>query len=118
MEGPWNWRSIGGPDNAPAVATERKNGAWRNGVAALVVLAPVVAVVVYSSFEVSEYECRVCMSFDGRDVCRTVSAKTQDEALRGATDNACALLTSGMTNTLQCTRRAPREAECKTLDAS
>jgi hypothetical protein len=95
--------------------TAAKKSAWRNGVAALIVLAPVVAVVVYSSFQVGEYECRVCMSFDGRDLCRTVSAKTKDEALRGATENACALLTSGMTNTLHCTRSEPRAAECNAV---
>ena len=90
----------------------RRKGAWRNAVAALVVLTPVVAIVVYSSFQVAEVECRVCMTFAGRDLCRSVSAKTKDEALRGAAENACALLASGMTETLHCTRSEPREAEC------
>jgi len=88
---------------------------WRNSVAAIIVLAPVVAVVVYSSFQVSEIECEVCMAFEGREMCRTVSAATREQALRGAIDNACALLTSGMTNTLHCTQSEPQRNQCRSL---
>lgn len=78
-------------------------------------LAPVVAVVVYSSFQVSEVECELCMAFAGRETCRTVSAATREQALRGAIENACALLTSGMTNTLHCTQSEPLRSECRSL---
>ena len=90
-----------------------KNSSWRNSVAAALVLVPVVAIVVYSSFQVSEMECEVCMTFDGREVCRTVSARTKAEALRGAVDNACALLTSGMTNTIRCGQSEPTKTACR-----
>ncbi|MEA2625410.1 MAG: hypothetical protein QOD06_1455 [Candidatus Binatota bacterium] len=83
--------------------------------AALVVLAPVVAVVVYSSFEVSDYECDVCVSFDGRESCRKVTAKTEADALRGAIDNACALVASGVTQTMRCTRSEPTRSTCRSL---
>ena len=88
---------------------------WRNLVAPVVIIAPIVTFVVYSSFQVSAVECRVCMRFEGQETCRAVSAAKRDEALRGATDNACALLTSGMTNTIRCQQTDPIEAECRAL---
>ena len=85
----------------------------RNLVAALVVLVPVVAVVVFSTLQVGAHECEVCMSFEGREICRTVAASTEEDARRGAVDNACALLTSGMTNTLRCSRTPPTSVRCR-----
>jgi hypothetical protein len=90
-------------------------GAWRNLAATLVVLVPVAAFVVYSSFHVSSIECEVCMDFEGRQTCRTASAAEREEALRAAVDNACALLTSGMTNTIRCQRGEPTRTECRTI---
>ena len=92
-----------------------KRRAWRNVVATIVMIVPVVVFVVYSSFRVSAVECRVCMRFEGRETCRTVNAAGREEALRGATDNACALLTSGMTSTIRCQQTDPIEAECRAL---
>ena len=66
----------------PAPPKNRKRR-WRRAVATLAVLVPVVSVVVYSSFQVSDYECTVCMEFAGRRECRTVAGKTEEEALRG-----------------------------------
>ena len=88
---------------------------WKSFAATVAVLVPVAAVVIYSSFQVSEYECEVCMSFAGRDVCRTVSAQTEAEGLRGAIDNACALLASGVTETMRCSRTRPNKATCRNL---
>ncbi len=93
----------------------KKKRRHRNAIAAVVVLLPVIAVVVYSSLHVSDYECEVCISFDGRQACRTVTGKTEQEGLRSATDNACALLASGVTDTLACTRTPPSKAECRRL---
>jgi hypothetical protein len=81
----------------------------------LAFLLPVVGVVVYSSFHVSDYECEVCMDFEGGHACRKVTGKTKMEVLRSATDNACALLASGVTDTLRCTRTTPTKAECRRL---
>jgi hypothetical protein len=92
-----------------------KKRRWKSTVATLAVLLPVAAVVVYSSFQVSEHECEVCMTFEGHAVCRTVKAATEMEALRGAIDNACALLASGVTDTMRCTRTEPGKASCRAV---
>ncbi|MBX3025913.1 hypothetical protein KF840_13480 [bacterium] len=89
---------------------------WRNTIVTLVVLLPIAAVVVYSSFQVSDFECEVCITFEGRSTCRTVTGKTEQEGLRTGVDNACAILASGVTDTLRCQRTLPTKATCRPLD--
>jgi hypothetical protein len=88
---------------------------FKSTLATIAVLVPVVAFVVYSSFFVGEYECEVCIDFEGRSNCRTVKAATEAEALRGAIDNTCALLSSGVTDTMRCSRTEPSTASCRPL---
>ena len=88
---------------------------WRNAIVTLAVLVPIVGYVVYSSFHVSDFECEVCITFEGRQTCRTVTGKTELEGLRSATDNACALLASGVTDSLRCQRTQPTKASCRPL---
>ena len=94
-----------------------KKHPWRNTIVTLAFLLPIVAVVVYNSFQVSDYECTVCMTFFGREACRTVNAKTEKEGVAAAIDNACALLASGVTDTMRCQRTTPTKAECRSLVA-
>jgi len=79
---------------------------------AVVVLAGIVAVVVVSSLRVAGVRCEVCVSFRGQDACRAVDAATEDEARRGAHTNACALLASGVTDSLACERTRESSAHC------
>jgi hypothetical protein len=77
------------------------------------VLVVLIAVVVYSTFQIGGVRCEVCIQFHGREVCRSVDGTTEAEALSAATTNACALLTSGVTNVLACERTPPRVSECR-----
>ena len=88
---------------------------WRNVLVTLGVLLPVMGYVVYSSFQVGDVECEVCITFEGRDACRTVAGKTEEDSRRGAVTNTCALLASGVTDSLRCERTLPRKAECRRL---
>ena len=67
----------------------------------------VVAFLIYSSMHIAKYRVEVCVAFHGGNQCRTASADTQDHALRSAQSNACALLASGVTETMQCERETP-----------
>jgi hypothetical protein len=67
----------------------------------------VVGFVVVSTFQGERVRCRVCMVFNGRRDCRTASAANRMEAQRTATDNACAQLSSGVTETGQCENTPP-----------
>jgi hypothetical protein len=77
---------------------------------ALIVIA---AVVVYSSLGVGSVRCEVCIEFAGGRACRAVDAATEQEAMAGARTNACAMLTSGVTNMMACERTPPASSACR-----
>ncbi|MBI4466820.1 MAG: hypothetical protein HY656_05270 [Acidobacteria bacterium] len=67
-----------------------------------------VGVLVYSSLRLGQVKVEVCIEFKGRPGCGTAAAPTEEEALRTAADNACALIASGMTESIACSRTPPR----------
>ena len=73
----------------------------------IVFVVVVLAFLVYSSMHIANYRVEVCVAFRGGNQCRTASADSQEHALRSAQSNACALLTSGVTETMQCERETP-----------
>ena len=65
-------------------------------------------IVMYTSTRnLSAHRVEVCMEFRGRQACRTASATTPELAKRTATDNACAFLASGMSDSIACTNTPP-----------
>jgi hypothetical protein len=80
--------------------------------ASLLGLGAIIAVVVYTSFDVGTVRCEVCMSFEGQQACRAVDGATEDDARRAAITNACALLASGVTRTMACERSTPTRSQC------
>jgi hypothetical protein len=71
--------------------------------------ALVVGFVVYSTLSTStgRIRCAVCITFRGNQSCRTAAARTRELALRAATENACALVASGVTDSNQCHETPP-----------
>jgi hypothetical protein len=61
----------------------------------------------YSSTSNVRYRVEVCVAFQGRTSCRTARADTEEHALRSAQSNACGLIASGVTDTMQCEHSAP-----------
>lgn len=59
-----------------------------------------------------EVSCEVCIEFRGRTACREALGPTHDEAVRTATDNACAFLASGMTDSVACQNTPPASVRC------
>ncbi len=74
--------------------------------------AVLAALVLYASSGLSGHTCEVCIEYGGQKACRKADGKTKEEALRTATDTACAVLASGMTETLKCTRTQPASESC------
>jgi len=52
-------------------------------------------------------QCEVCMEFRGRSQCRKASGPNREACQQTATDNACAFLASGMTDSISCAQRIP-----------
>jgi len=84
----------------------------RAGLIGLIAFAAVAGFIAYQSFLLPGKTCEVCMSYRGGDQCRTVSAATEDEALQGAIVNACAFISSGVTDSMACHRQEPRSKRC------
>ncbi len=67
---------------------------------------------VYTALSQSKVECEVCMQFGGSATCRTAAAAERDQALVTAIRNACAILSSGVTDGIQCDQTPPRSVTC------
>jgi hypothetical protein len=80
---------------------------------ALVLLSGLVAVVVTASLRTGAIRCEVCIDFRGRQVCRSVDGDTEEEALMAARTNACALLASGVTDSMACERTPFASSSCR-----
>jgi hypothetical protein len=66
-----------------------------------------IGVMTYMMLGQRKNRVEVCMGFQGRSACKIASAETRDEALRTATDNACALIAFGVTDSGACSRSQP-----------
>lgn len=58
-------------------------------------------------------ECKVCMTFEGRQQCATARADDAQQAQSEAQNSACSLLTSGVSQAMKCPRMRPDEVVCK-----
>ena len=79
----------------------------KTGLVIAALVAGLAALVVWSSMGMTAYRVEVCMAYDGRSACRTASGADKESALRTASDNACAQISSGMTDSMACGRSVP-----------
>jgi hypothetical protein len=77
--------------------------------AAIVFLIVFLGVLLYSTLRLTRnrHRVEVCMQFNGRTDCRVASGTTQDDAMRAAVNNACALISGGVTDSQQCEHSTP-----------
>ncbi|MCZ2153542.1 MAG: hypothetical protein LC114_06520 [Bryobacterales bacterium] len=73
----------------------------------LLLLAAVAGLMIWSSTNLREHRVEVCITFEGRSACRVASGASPESAQRQAQDNACALLTSGVTGSIACGQTPP-----------
>ena len=66
-----------------------------------------VALLAYMSLGGRKFRVEVCVEYQGRTNCRTAAGPSQQQALRTATDNACATIASGMTDSMSCGQKPP-----------
>ena len=75
----------------------------------IVFLIAVIVAIVYSTMSLAAHRVEVCMEFRGNTSCRTASGSTAEFALRTATSNACATISSGVTDTIACEQSNPKK---------
>ena len=76
-------------------------------IAGVIFIAGLFAAMILSTSSTPKFHVEVCMAFQGRTSCRTARADNQEHALRSAESNACALIASGVTDTMQCEHAGP-----------
>jgi hypothetical protein len=69
------------------------------------------ALLAYSTLHGPRFRVEVCMTFSGQTTCKTVNAKSQDAAVRSATENACADISSGVDDTIRCQNTEPKSVK-------
>ena len=79
----------------------------------VVFIAVFIAALVYTSGGNNTFRCEVCVTFEGRTICRNGAAPDKMAAERIAADTACTDLSNGMTSLLQCQNNAPRKVTWK-----
>ncbi|MFL6463207.1 MAG: hypothetical protein ACJ73N_02200 [Bryobacteraceae bacterium] len=67
-----------------------------------------IALVLFTTLAGPRFRVQVCMSFEGRDACKIVNAHSEEGAIRSAIQNACADISSGVTNTVKCEKSEPK----------
>lgn len=67
----------------------------------------VLAVLIYSTLNLAKHRVEVCLTFHGSPSCRTASGTTEEFARRTATTNACAQVSSGVTDSIACENTPP-----------
>ena len=88
----------------------------RASLLAIGALVAFMALVVYRSFHIAGVRCEVCLSYRGRSQCRTVEGQDEGEARMAATTNACAYLSSGVTEGMACARTLPDRVACTAVE--
>ncbi len=79
----------------------------RNVLFGVVAVVLFIGLLVYLTIGQKQVRAEVCVVFEGRRNCRTAAGPTQEQAVRTATDNACATIASGMTESMTCGRMPP-----------
>ncbi len=80
--------------------------------AAIVSVAALVAILVYGSMGTVQAECELCVEFNGRTECRRGSGTDHEEAQQAAQKAACAVMSSGMAESVNCQRVPPTNVRC------
>ena len=73
----------------------------------LLLFFALIALIVYSTVSLGGQRVEVCMQYNGQQSCKNASGSTKELALRTATQNACADIASGITDSLACERSEP-----------
>jgi hypothetical protein len=80
----------------------------------VLIIVGFVGFLVWSTIKAQEVECKVCVTFNGRENCALASGSTESEAAETAQSTACGPLTSGMNDAIACGRIAPTARQCRT----
>lgn len=79
----------------------------------LLLAALFLAAIFYVTRTETAVECTVCIRYGGAENCATVSGPDEQQVRMQATSTACAPLSSGVTEGMECSRTPPSMVRCK-----
>jgi hypothetical protein len=86
----------------------------RPALAGIFFVVAVLVAIVYMTFSLSRgVRGEICMEFNGRTACKTVSGDTRQHVLQTGVSNACADISSGVTDTIACEHAEPKSVTWK-----
>ena len=71
--------------------------------------------ILYQTLGMRQYECEVCVEFEGRTKCLTVRGQDELQATQTAKDNACSYVTVGRAEAFRCAGTPPASVRCRQL---
>jgi len=84
----------------------------KGAIIAIVFVVAVAGLIWASLRGVNEVTCEVCITYNEETACRTGKGRTKEDAIDVATRSACAVLSSGMTESMKCERTTPTSQSC------
>ena len=79
----------------------------------LAALIALVALLAWTSLSSSQVECEVCVIYRGRPNCARAAAPDRETAQKTAIDTACATISTGRAESLECSRLEPTRTMCR-----
>jgi hypothetical protein len=67
---------------------------------------------IYGSMTVVQTECELCVEFHGQRQCRRGSGTNEKDAQNAAIRAACAVMSNGMAESIQCQNTTPLDVQC------
>jgi hypothetical protein len=73
----------------------------------ITILLVVIGGLTYLTLSQASHRVEVCLEFQGKQNCASAAGSSQQQAIRTATDLACATISSGVTDTMACSNTKP-----------
>lgn len=67
---------------------------------------------IWGTTSLVQAECTLCVEYQGQRQCRTGSGTNADEARRAAQRAACAVMATGMNESIACQNVRPSDVQC------
>ena len=71
-----------------------------------------IGAVIWSAFSEGAVECEICVDYKGRSACSIATAADLEQAEVQAKSGACAQVTAGVTEVLECSGIVPSSRRC------
>jgi len=84
----------------------------------LTVFATILIIVITTQLNQQMWRCEVCMTYNEKKSCKSARGPSKKEAYQSASDTACALISSGVTERMACPRQQASSQVCEEIDRS